>query len=93
MLARGHAEVRNPFDWEAELLDLRVGERCRSRMRAAAASWTLTVTVADLPEVSAPKVTVLRELELVSLTGHPRGAWRAQRAGRWCSACRTASRD
>ena len=29
---------------------------------------TVTVTVADRPEVSAPKVTVLRELEVTTLT-------------------------
>jgi serine protease Do len=60
--------LRNAFDWEAEQLDLRVGERVRLTVRRAGREFPIDVTVADLPEVSAPKVAVLRELELISLT-------------------------
>jgi S1-C subfamily serine protease len=60
--------IRNAFDWEAELLDLRVGERVPIVVRRAGRELPLTVEIADLPEVSAPKVAVLRELELVTLT-------------------------
>ncbi|MFL5575353.1 MAG: trypsin-like peptidase domain-containing protein [Gemmatimonadaceae bacterium] len=60
--------LRNAYDWEAELLDLRVGERVPIVVRRGGREQSLTVTVADLPEVSAPKVQVLRELELVTLT-------------------------
>jgi serine protease Do len=60
--------MRNPFDWEAELLDLRVGEDVPLQIRRGDRDMGITVKVADLPEVSAPRVTVLRELELVTLS-------------------------
>ena len=60
--------VRNRFDWDAALLDLRVGEQVPLAVRRGESQLDLTVTIADLPEVSAPKVQVLREMELVSLT-------------------------
>ncbi|MCC6927511.1 MAG: trypsin-like peptidase domain-containing protein [Gemmatimonadaceae bacterium] len=65
--ARGRP-LRNVFDWEAERLDMRVGESVPLVVRRGGRETTITVTVADLPDVSAPRVTVLRELELVSLT-------------------------
>jgi serine protease Do len=60
--------VRNRFDWDAALLDLRVGEQVPLVVRRGSSQLALTVTIADLPEVSAPKVEVLREMELVTLT-------------------------
>jgi len=60
--------IRNAFDWEAELLDLRVGDRVPLVIKRAAREMAVTVTIADLPEVSAAKVAVLKELELVTLT-------------------------
>src|ERR671932_449058 len=60
--------LRNPYDWEALLLGLRVGEEVRLTVRRGGRDMPVTVTVADLPEVSAPKVQVLRELELITLT-------------------------
>ena len=65
--SRGRA-LRNVFDWEAELLDLRVGETVPLVVRRGGREVTLSLGVADLPEVSARKVEVLRELELVTLT-------------------------
>jgi serine protease Do len=64
---RTHA-VRNRFDWDAALLDLRVGEKVPLVLRRGDAEQTVSVTIADLPDVSAPKVQVLREMELVTLT-------------------------
>jgi serine protease Do len=60
--------IRNPYDWDAELLELRVGETAALTIRRGNGEQTLTVRVRDLPEVGAEKVAVLRELELVSLT-------------------------
>jgi serine protease Do len=60
--------LRNPFDWEAERLDLRVGEKVPMVVRRGGKEFDVTLTVADLPEVSAPKVQVLKELELVTVT-------------------------
>jgi serine protease Do len=60
--------IRNAFDWEAELLDLRVGDQVPLVVKRASREIPVTVTIADLPEVSAAKVAVLKELELVTLT-------------------------
>ncbi len=60
--------IRNRFDWDAGLLDLRVGEQVSLVVRRGGAEVPVSVTIADLPEVSAQKVQVLRELELVTLT-------------------------
>jgi serine protease Do len=60
--------IRNRFDWDAALLDLRVGEQVPLALRRGGREVAVTVAIADLPEVSAPKVQVLRELEIVSVT-------------------------
>jgi serine protease Do len=60
--------VNSPYDWEAERLELRVGEEIPLILRRAGRDIRVEVTVADLPEVNAPKVTVLREIQLVTLT-------------------------
>lgn len=68
ILAAGPRGIRNAFDWEAVLLDLRVGESVPLRVRRGSREFETTVTVQDLPEVTAPKVEVLRDLELATLT-------------------------
>ena len=68
VIAAGARPVRNPFDWEARLLDLRVGEQLAVTVRRGGTPLRFVLQVADAPEVSAAKVTVLRELQLVSLT-------------------------
>jgi serine protease Do len=60
--------IRNRFDWDAALLDLRVGEQVPLVVRRGNGQVSVNVAIADLPEVSAQKVQVLRELELVTLT-------------------------
>ena len=60
--------LRNMFDWEGEMLDLRVGESAPMVLQRAGREETVTVTPADLPEVGAKKVEVLREVQLVTLT-------------------------
>jgi serine protease Do len=60
--------IRNAFDWEAELLDLRVGDQVPLVIKRGGRELPVSVTIADLPEVSAAKVAVLKELELVTLT-------------------------
>lgn len=60
--------IRNVFDWEAQRLNMRVGESVPLTVRRDGRDRAVTVTVADLPEVSAPRVTVLRELQLTTLT-------------------------
>lgn len=60
--------LRNMFDWEGEMLELRVGEAAAMLIKRAGAEETVSVTPADLPEVGAKKVEVLREVQLVTLT-------------------------
>ncbi|MGK2963667.1 MAG: trypsin-like peptidase domain-containing protein [Gemmatimonadaceae bacterium] len=60
--------VLSVFDWEAERLELRVGEEIPLVLRRGGQENRVSVRVADLPEVDAPKVTVLREIQLVTLT-------------------------
>ncbi len=68
LLGVGTRVIRSYFDWESDLLDRRVGERITIRVARAGRELDIVVSVADLPEIGAPKVQVLREMELVSLT-------------------------
>lgn len=68
LLRANERELRNVFDWEAERLTLRVGETVPLVVDRSGRRVTMNVTVADRPEVTAPKVTVLREIELTTLT-------------------------
>jgi serine protease Do len=60
--------IHSAYDWEAERLDLRVGDDVPLLLRRNGREMKVAVKVADLPEVNAPKVTVLREIQLVTLT-------------------------
>ena len=68
LLRAGTRALRNPFDWQAVVLDLRVGQELPLTIRRGTREFTATVTVDDLPEVTAEKVEVLRELQLVTVT-------------------------
>lgn len=65
--------LHNPYDWFAELLELRVGETVKLTVRRNGRETPVAVQVADLPDVNAPRVTVLRELELITVTPAIRG--------------------
>lgn len=60
--------LRNIFEWEGEMLELRVGEAAGMVLKRDGVEDTVTVTPADLPEVGAKKVEVLRDVQLVTLT-------------------------
>ena len=60
--------LRNYLDWEAVKLDLHVGDAVTLSVRSGERTTTRRVVTGDLPTVSAEKVTVLRDLELVSVT-------------------------
>ncbi len=60
--------IHNPYEWEAERLELRVGEDVPLIIKRGDREMKVSVKVADLPDVNAPKVTVLREIQLVTLT-------------------------
>jgi serine protease Do len=68
VLREGTRIIRNPFDWQAALLDLRVGSPARLHIKHGTRELDVDVNIADRPEVTAPKVQVLRELELVTVT-------------------------
>jgi serine protease Do len=68
LVKAGSRVLHNPFDWEAEKLDLRVGERVQLTVKRGERQFPVSVTVASLPDESAPKVQVLKELELVTVT-------------------------
>ena len=65
--SRGRA-IHNGFDWDAELLDLRVGDNVPLIVKRGGSDVQIAARVSDLPEMSEPRVTVMKELELVSLT-------------------------
>ncbi|HEY0997967.1 MAG TPA: trypsin-like peptidase domain-containing protein [Gemmatimonadaceae bacterium] len=65
--ARGKP-LHNVFEWEGRLLDVRVGDAIPLRVRRGDRTFDARLVVEDLPEVNAPKVEVLRELQLVTLT-------------------------
>ena len=60
--------LHNAYDWDAELLELRVGDTDSIVVRRGGREIPITVQVADLPDVNAPRVTVLREIELITVT-------------------------
>ncbi|HET9425523.1 MAG TPA: trypsin-like peptidase domain-containing protein [Gemmatimonadaceae bacterium] len=64
----GGRTINNPYDWDAALLDLRVGETASISLRRGGRTLTVTPTIQDLPDVAASKVEVFRELELVTVT-------------------------
>ncbi len=68
LLRSRQRQIENAYDWDAELLELRVGERVPVLVRRNGREFQVELVVADQPEASAPKVAVLRELELITLT-------------------------
>lgn len=68
ILRAGARAIHNPYDWEATLLDLRVGDTVPLRARRGSREFGFSVRVQDLPEVAAPKVQVLRDLQLATVT-------------------------
>src|SRR3954471_15118629 len=70
--------LHSPYDWYAELLELRVGENDTLLVRRGAREIPVSVGVVDLPDVNAPRVTVLREIELITLTPPIRAQYQIQ---------------
>jgi serine protease Do len=60
--------LRNYLDWEAVKLDLRVGDTVGVTVRQGGRTATRRLVTGDLPTVTAEKVTVLRDLQLVDVT-------------------------
>ena len=70
--------LHNPYDWYAELLELRVGESDSLVVKRGGREIPVSVEVVDLPDMNAPRVTVLRELELITLTPPIRAQYQIQ---------------
>jgi serine protease Do len=60
--------IHNMYDWEGALLDIGVGQTVRLRLDRDGKALDASVTTVNLPEVDAPKVEVLKQLELVTVT-------------------------
>ena len=65
--ANGRA-LRNYLDWEAVKLDLNVGDSIRTTVRRGGRTVQVTISTADLPTVTAPKVSVLKGMQLITVT-------------------------
>jgi serine protease Do len=60
--------LRNFLDWESVKLGLRVGQPVSVRVRQGGRVTTRRLMTADLPSVTAERVSVLRGLELITVT-------------------------
>jgi serine protease Do len=66
--ANGRA-LRNYLDWEAVKLDTHVGDPVEVKVRSGGSSAARRIVTGDLPTVTAEKVTVLRDLQLITVDG------------------------
>jgi serine protease Do len=64
----GDRIIKNAYDWDATLLELHVDDMVSVVVRRAGREIDKKLKVADFPEVNAQRVSVLKELELISLT-------------------------
>ena len=60
--------LRNYLDWDAVLLDLHVGDSVLVTTRRQGRSSDIRIVTGDLPTVTAEKVRVLNDLDLITIT-------------------------
>ena len=60
--------LRNYLDWEAVKLDLHVGDSVDLSIRSGGGTARRHIVTGDLPTVTAEKVTVLQDLQLINVT-------------------------
>ncbi len=60
--------LRNYLDWEAVKLDLHVGDAVQVAVRSGTGSVSRRIVTGDLPTVTAEKITVLQDLQLINVT-------------------------
>jgi len=65
--ANGH-QLRNYLDWESVKLDLHVGDQVDVSVRSGGSPVRRRIVTGDLPTVTAEKVTVLQDLQLINVT-------------------------
>jgi S1-C subfamily serine protease len=68
LLEANGRRLRNFLDWEAAKLDLHVGDALEVRIRDGGRTVARRIVTGDLPTVTATRVSVLRGLELVTVT-------------------------
>jgi serine protease Do len=68
ILAVGGRRVTNPLDWEARMLDMRVGETVALLVRENGRERTLRLTPGGIPSLAAERVRAFSKFELVTLT-------------------------
>ncbi len=60
--------LRNYLDWEAVKLDLHVGDAVQVAVRTGGGTRSRRIVTGDLPTVTAEKITVLQDLQLINVT-------------------------
>jgi serine protease Do len=60
--------LRNYLDWEAVKLDLHVGDVVQVTVRSGNTNRSRRIVTGDLPTVTAEKITVLQDLQLINVT-------------------------
>jgi serine protease Do len=60
--------LRNFLDWESVKLDLGVGDTLRLQTRSGGVTRTRTLVSGDLPTVTAERVRIMADLELITVT-------------------------
>jgi serine protease Do len=60
--------LRNYLDWEAVKLDLHVGDAVQVAVRSGGGTRSRRIITGDLPTVTAEKITVLQDLQLINVT-------------------------
>ena len=61
-------KLRNYLDWEAVKLDLHVGDAVDVAVRGGSGTVRRRIVTGDLPTVTAEKITVLQDLQLINVT-------------------------
>ena len=68
MVEANGRRLRNYLDWEAVKLDLHVGDAVEVAVRSASGTARRRIVTGDLPTVTAEKITVLQDLQLINVT-------------------------
>jgi serine protease Do len=68
LVEAGGRKLRNYLDWEAVKLDLHVGDAVDVAVRSGSGTVRRRIVTGDLPTVTAEKITVLQDLQLINVT-------------------------
>jgi serine protease Do len=68
IVSAGGRRIRSRFDWEAQLLDSRVGEPFDVAVSEGARTRTVRIAPQDLPSLAAGRVQVMEEFTLITVT-------------------------